>query len=308
MLHTVDGARYAKIPWKDLLYLDETSPTGLRWKKDSGANGVKADSPAGTVNVVAAKPKRNRRPYTQMYVMYKGKRYSSRVIVKILKDEPLPLKVVVNPRMFNEHNSKWIQENPKVVWARITRLLHSPSINARLSYNNLLDDSGNCDPDFLQDVFSDACRSFNRSFRKELGYRETTFMWSCVKTAVKKNLDTIATRNSYVRVAVPDSDDLTPADYAPAREVGVNRYIEDEYKQHLLQSVKATASAIFQRSPKRGKLAEKVFHLLMKGMTLREVAKRLSISYELVRSYRDWYTKMIRKELVTVKGMTYESD
>lgn len=308
MLHTVDGSRYASIPWKDLLYLDDTSPTGLRWKIDSGANGVKAGAVAGTVNVVPAKPKRNRNPYTQMYVMYKRKRYSSRVLVKLLKDEPVAYKVVVNPRMFNEHNSKWIQENPKVVWARITRLLHCPSINARLGYNNLLDDKGNCDPDFLQDVFSDACRAFNRSFRKELGYRETTFMWSCVKTAVKKNLDTIATRQSYVKVAVPDSDDLTPADYAPDRNVGVNSYIEEEYKQTLLKSVKATASAIFQRSPKRGEMARKVFNLMMKGMTLRQVASRLGISYELVRSYRDWYTKMIRQELVTVKGMTYEFD
>lgn len=42
---------YNNIPWKDLVYYDKKSKTGLKWKNDikSGARTVKADSDAGCI-------------------------------------------------------------------------------------------------------------------------------------------------------------------------------------------------------------------------------------------------------------------
>jgi len=300
----VDGSRYTTIPWTDLLCLAEDSPTGLRWKNASGVNGVKAGDPAGTIVEVSPKPGRNRSAYTQMYISYKGKRYSTRVLIKLLKGESVPFKVVVNPSEFNQHNSEWIQNNPNLVWAAILRILKTPGMRARLHHVNLINsNTGEFDQDLLQDIFSDACRAFNRSYRIELGIKETTYMWDCTRSAIQKNLDRAANHQRHVVLAIHDEDGTSIVDTHPAKQVGVADLIETEHKAAVLSNVHAAAKELFKRN-RKGIIGEKVYNLSMKGLNLRQIGQRIGMSYERVRQYRDWYTQELKISMIA-KGVHY---
>lgn len=295
MLTEKDLQRYKDVPWDQYFYLDDTSPTGLRWKttlKNSRTN------PGDVAGSVVLKCTNRNKPYNYVSVTLKGTHYSVIVILQLLKGEHVA--TVGEQIPFTERNSAWLTANVDNVWWTIHRHLRLSSNRAQARASRVIDRTDTYDEDFLQDVFSDTCLTFNRNYTPDKG-EETTHIWWCAKGAISK---AFRARYSYASRTLNDTNEHENAIAEAITPDHVAGLIEVEKVSTIQSHVRATVDRLFKcaaecsdrrfRTSPSSK-ARAVFDLHMKGMRDKEIAKELKISRQRVAQYQQWYMRKLKQ-------------
>lgn len=296
MLSSSELERYRDIAWEDYVYLDDTSPTGLRWKQPPKHSKSK---PGGQAGRTYLKTNDRKTPFLYKGLNFLGKTYSVPVVTSILKGE------LVSPHTdsipFKEDNTKWIQENAKCVWWTIQKYMHrSAGVFTQAKVCRIITAKWEIEEDFLQDVFSDACIRFNRNYTPSKG-EPTTYIWWAVKGAVTCNLRKRYRYASHNIHMTNENDNPIVEATTPDTVAGM---IEAQHVSKLKQDLHKTAAKLFKTCntttaygyrTQPGNKAEAVFKLQMQGLRDNEIADKLKISRQRVAQYKQWYMRKLKQ-------------
>jgi len=294
MLTEKDLKRYKEIPWDQYFYLDDTSPTGLRWKQPLRHSNVNPGDVAGSVTLKCADRKK---PYNYTSVSFQRTSYSVSVIIQLLKGEHV---LTVGEQIpFTESNAAWVSANASNVWWTIHEHLAVPSNIAQARASRVIDKAGTYDEDFLQDVFSDTCLTFNRNYEPSKG-KPTTHIWWCAKGAISK---AFRSKYSYASRTINGTNE----DDNPIAEATTPDHVADilqvERRETIIRHVHATVDRLFECSlnskdrrfrTRPDNKARAVFDLQMKGLKDKEIARELKISRQRVGQYQQWYMRKLK--------------
>ena len=307
-----DPEKYGKVDWKSIVMLDEASPTGITWLVSKPRQHIVAGTPAGYFRKSAREGRQTKYQASLYYSDNKVKSYYSVAnIIRILKGEPLsPTKEEFK---FREDTSAWIQANSNNVWWAIHTQCNTPAILSRLRRARLIGSVGyRFDPDFLQDVFTEACTSFNKHYDKTKG-AETTYMHQCVWSAIDKLVSKEITARKHFPIVGQFgeadrkhdcADNMTSFVYHPDPTDHVAEIDQADAMAVAKAKLDATAARIFQRDKHNQEPSrKKIFDLLMQGYTQLEIAKKLKISRQRVHQLRDSMMKLLKHSVPSTSSI-----